>query len=135
MGTSSQRSAGRSSASTSYSESAVPLVNEWEWQNRVAIRDGLIAIKGGENSRPGREGVFEFPLAYAGNTPAGPFFGIGDPDHNREKCAGYYRRALESAAAAPPVPEPWCPEFEREADGPGGDAGEIERDEWEAWDR
>lgn len=135
MGTSSQRSAGRSSASTSYSESAVPLVNEWEWQNRVAIRDGLIAIKGGENSKPGREGVFEFPLAYAGDTPAGPFFGIGDPAHNREKCAGYYRRALESAAAAPPVPEPWCPEFEREADGPGGDAGEIERDEWEAWDR
>lgn len=134
MGTSSQRSAGRSSASTSYSESAVPLVNEWEWQNRVAIRDGLIAIKGGENSKPGREGVFEFPLAYASDTPAGPFFGLGDPERNREKCADYYRRAKEAAGAAAPALEPWCPDFGvGEADADGSDAA-IERDEWGAWD-
>lgn len=138
MGTSSQRSAGRTSASTSYSEAAVPLVNEWEWQNRVAIRDGLIAIKGGENSKPGREGVFEFPLAYASGTPAGPFFGLGDPERNREKCADYYRRAEEAAGAAAPVPEPWCPDFEAEkesADEPDGADAAIERDEWEAWDQ
>lgn len=134
MGTSSQRSAGRTSASTSYSEAAVPLVNEWEWQNRVAIRDGLIAIKGGENSKPGREGVFEFPLAYASDTPAGPFFGLGDPERNREKCADYYRRAKEAAGAAAPAPEPWCPDFDSgEADADGSGAA-IERDEWGAWD-
>lgn len=134
MGTSSQRSAERTSASTSYSEAAVPLVNEWEWQNRVAIRDGLIAIKGGENSKPGREGVFEFPLAYASDTPAGPFFGLGDPERNREKCADYYRRAKEAAGAAAPAPEPWCPDFGvGEADADGSDAA-IERDEWGAWD-
>lgn len=134
MGTSSQRSAGRTSASTSYSEAAVPLVNEWEWQNRVAIRDGLIAIKGGENSKPGREGVFEFPLAYASDTPAGPFFGLGDPERNREKCADYYRRAKEAAGAAAPALEPWCPDFGvGEADADGSDAA-IERDEWGAWD-
>lgn len=134
MGTSSQRSAGRTSASTSYSEAAVPLVNEWEWQNRVAIRDGLIAIKGGENSKPGREGVFEFPLAYASDTPAGPFFGLGDPERNREKCADYYRRAKEAAGAAATALEPWCPDFGvGEADADGSDAA-IERDEWGAWD-
>ena len=134
MGTSSQRSAGRTSASTSYSEAAVPLVNEWEWQNRVAIRDGLIAIKGGENSKPGREGVFEFPLAYASDTPAGSFFGLGDPERNREKCADYYRRAKEAAGAAATAPEPWCPDFGvGEADADGSDAA-IERDEWGAWD-
>lgn len=136
MGTSSQRSAGRTSASTSYSEAAVPLVNEWEWQNRVAIRDGLIAIKGGENSKPGREGVFEFPLAYASHTPAGPFFGLGDPGHNREKCADYYRRAKKAARAAVPAPEPWCPDFEAEnAEESNGADTAIEHDEWEAWDQ
>lgn len=136
MGTSSQRSAGRTSASTSYSEAAVPLVNEWEWQNRVAIRDGLIAIKGGENSKPGREGVFEFPLAYASDTPAGPFFGLGDPGRNREKCADYYRRAKKAARAAVPAPEPWCPDFEAEnAEESNGADTAIERDEWEAWDQ
>lgn len=134
MGTSSQRSAGRSSASTSYSEAAVPLVNEWEWQNRVAIRDGLIAIKGGENSRPGREGVFEFPLAYASDTPAGPFFGLGNPEHNREKCADYYRRAKEAAGAAAPAPEPWCPDFGAGEDDSDGSDAAIERDEWGVWD-
>lgn len=134
MGTSSQRSAGRSSASTSYSEAAVPLVNEWEWQNRVAIRDGLIAIKGGENSRPGREGAFEFPLAYASDTPAGPFFGLGNPEHNREKCADYYRRAKEAAGAAAPAPEPWCPDFGAGEDDSDGSDAAIERDEWGVWD-
>ena len=137
MGTSSQRGGGRSSASTSYSEAAVPLVNEWEWQNRVAIRDGLIAVKGGENSAPGREGVFEFPLAYAGDTPAGPFFGLGSPESNRKKCADYYRRAKEAAGAVPAAPEPWYPDFAAAATGAGVAVGQdpIERDEWEAWDR
>ncbi|OUN41802.1 hypothetical protein B5G21_09185 [Enorma massiliensis] len=135
MGTSSQRGAGRTSASTSYSETAVPLVNEWEWQNRVAIRDGLIAIKGGENSNPGREGVFEFPLAYAGDTPAGPFFGLGGPEHNRRKCSEYYQRAKLAAGRAPTAPEPWCPDFRAGEDGvERGDEGAVERDEWEAWD-
>lgn len=143
MGTSSQRSAGRSSASTSYSEAAVPLVNEWEWQNRVAIRDGLIAIKGGENSKPGREGVFEFPLAYASDTPAGPFFGLGDPERNREKCADYYRRAKDAEGEAAPVPAPWCPDFDGDEGSEGDESADdeqrklveaAERDEWGAWD-
>ena len=48
MGTSSQKGQGRASVGTSYNEAAVPLINEWEWQQRIPIRDGLIAIKGGE---------------------------------------------------------------------------------------
>lgn len=137
MGTSSQRSAGRTSASTSYNEAAVPLVNEWEWQERAPIRDGLIAVKGAENSKPGREGVFEFPLDYANRTPAGAFFGLGDQEAEREKKAGYYARALAaSSGAARPAPEPWCPDFGMDA-GDGGDGGAetaVERDEWAAWD-
>lgn len=110
-------------------------MNEWEWQNRVAIRDGLIAIKGGENSNPGREGVFEFPLAYAGDTPAGPLFGLGNPAHNRRKCSEYYSRAKLNAKRLPAAPEPWCPDFSSSADAIERNAKEaIERDEWEAWD-
>lgn len=147
MGTSSQRGAGRSSSGTSYNEAAVPLINEWEWQQRIPIRDGLIAIKGGENSKPGREGVFEFPLDYASRTPAGAFFGLGDEEAERLKRSAYYARAKASAQdELYEVPEPWCPEFNvgDETD----DDDEIApddvfkadeenatfEDEWAAWD-
>lgn len=147
MGTSSQKGSGRTSTGTNYSEAAVPLINEWEWQNRIPIRDGLIAIKGGENSKPGREGVFEFPLDYANRTPAGPFFGLGDEQAERAKRAAYYARAKVTAKGdAYEAPAPWCPEF-----GTGDDAADKEEiapddpakadednatfpDEWAAWD-
>lgn len=147
MGTSSQNGSGRLSSGTSYSETAVPLINEWEWQQRIPIRDGLIAIKGGENSKPGREGVFEFPLDYANRTPAGPFFGLGDEEAERQKRSAYYARAKASAQdEAYEVPEPWCPEFD--VDDETDDDDEIApddvfkadeenatfEDEWAAWD-
>lgn len=147
MGTSSQNGSGRSSSGTSYSETAVPLINEWEWQQRIPIRDGLIAIKGGENSRPGREGVFEFPLDYANRTPAGAFFGLGDEEAERQKRSAYYARAKASAQdKAYGVPEPWCPEFD--VDDETDDDDEVApddvfkadeenatfEDEWAAWD-
>ena len=147
MGTSSQQGSGRSSSGTSYSETAVPLINEWEWQQRIPIRDGLIAIKGGENSKPGREGVFEFPLDYANRTPAGPFFGLGDEEAERQKRSAYYARAKASAQdEAYEVPGPWCPEFD--VDDKTDDDDEVApddvfkadeenatfEDEWSAWD-
>lgn len=147
MGTSSQNGSGRSSSGTSYSETAVPLINEWEWQQRIPIRDGLIAIKGGENSKPGREGVFEFPLDYANRTPAGPFFGLGDEEAERQKRSAYYARAKASARdEAYEVPGPWCPEFDvdDETDDDDGIAPDdvfkadednaAFEDEWAAWD-
>lgn len=147
MGTSSQNGSGRSSSGTSYSETAVPLINEWEWQQRIPIRDGLIAIKGGENSKPGREGVFEFPLDYANRTPAGSFFGLGDEEAERQKRSAYYARAKASAQdEAYEVPGPWCPDFD--VDDETDDDDEIApddvfkadeenatfEDEWAAWD-
>ena len=147
MGTSSQNGSGRSSSGTSYSETAVPLINEWEWQQRIPIRDGLIAIKGGENSKPGREGVFEFPLDYANRTPAGSFFGLGDEEAERQKRSAYYARAKASAQdEAYEAPGPWCPEFD--VDDETDDDDEVApddvfkadeenatfEDEWAAWD-
>lgn len=147
MGTSSQNGSGRSSSGTSYSETAVPLINEWEWQQRIPIRDGLIAIKGGENSKPGREGVFEFPLDYANRTPAGAFFGLGDEEAERQKRSAYYARAKASAQdKAYGVPEPWCPEFnagDKTDDDDETAPDDVFRadeenatfeDEWAAWD-
>lgn len=148
MGTSSQNGSGRSSSGTSYSETAVPLINEWEWQQRIPIRDGLIAIKGGENSRPGREGVFKFPLDYANRTPAGAFFGLGDEEAERQKRADFYARAKAvTKDVACKVPEPWCPEFDSGDEGRGGGEGTASddplkaaesnaafEDEWAAWD-
>ena len=147
MGTSSQNGSGRSSSGTSYSETSVPLINEWEWQQRIPIRDGLIAIKGGENSKPGREGVFEFPLDYASRTPAGAFFGLGDEEAERRKRSAYYARAKASAQdEAYEVPEPWCPEFnagDKADDDDETAPDDVFRadeenatfeDEWAAWD-
>lgn len=147
MGTSSQNGSGRSSSGTSYSETAVPLINEWEWQQRIPIRDGLIAIKGGENSKPGREGVFEFPLDYANRTPAGAFFGLGDEEAERQKRSAYYARAKAFAQdKAYGVPEPWCPEFDVDDETDDDDETAPDdvfeadeenatfEDEWAAWD-
>lgn len=147
MGTSSQKGQGRASVGTSYNEAAVPLINEWEWQQRIPIRDGLIAIKGGENSKPGREGVFEFPLDYANRTPAGPFFGLGDEEAERQKRSAHYALARATAEGdAYEVPDPWCPDFNSgdEADGDDETAPDdvfkadednaTFEDEWEAWD-
>lgn len=135
MGTSSQKGAGRASSGRSYSETAVPLINEWEWQHRVAIRDGLVAIKGGENSKPGREGVFEFPLAYANRTPAGAFFGLGDEEAERRKKADYYSRAMVKAGKEGHwLPDVWCPDFENDEDEEDEKKPPAEDDEWSAWD-
>ena len=137
MGTSSQKGAGRASSGKSYNETAVSLINEWEWQNRIPIRDGLIAIKGGENSKPGREGVFEFPLTYANHTISGDFFGLGDEEAERKKKADYYSRAMaEAGKRRYRLPEVWCPGFEEEDEGEKGEGKPTAQDdEWSAWDR
>lgn len=112
--TSKQSSAGgvSSSSSESFSEQAIDLIHEWDWQNRIPVRDGIICIKGGENSKPGREGVFEMPVEYASKTPAGTFFDLGDKQACAEKQIAF-RKEMERAAAEMamgPVPY-WIPDF------------------------
>ena len=145
-GTSAQRSGGRATSGESYSEAAVNLIEPWVWTNLIPIRDGATVIKGGENSRPGREGVFRFPLAYASRTPAGAFFGLGTEEEESAKKAAYYARVLAEAEEQPPASAPWCPDLPSG----GGKAGKVgakaavaapdpapdpvSRDEWAAWD-
>jgi hypothetical protein len=121
------------SSSETYAEHADDLIHEWEWQNRTAIRDGIIAIKGGENSKPGREGVFELPVNYASKTPAGGFFNLG----NQEECNASrmaFRRAQKARQArSTKTVESWVPNFQEIKSGESA-ALEIVADEWSAWD-
>lgn len=128
------------SSSETYSERAEDLIRPWEWQSRIPIRDGIIAVKGGENSAPGREGVFAFPAEYAPNTPAGEFFGLGDPVDNILKQTEFHVRQqmLLPATTGGDLAPAWMPKFPT-ADG-GGDAAETAgpdrdiQDDWARWD-
>lgn len=136
-GTSAQNAGGRASSGESYSEAAVNLIEPWVWPNLIPIRDGATVIKGGENAKPGREGVFRTPLTYANETPAGAFFGLGTEDEETAKKSTYYERALAESAQQPPAPEPWCPDFETASASesePESASASVERDEWAAWD-
>lgn len=120
----------KNGSSQSYAEQADDLVHEWEWGNRVTVRDGAVAIIGGENSAPGREGVYKLPLCYAHETPAGSFFGLGDEDQENGKRRAFYEKALKEAGETAVEAQVWCPDFtEFESD-----EGEIESDEFAAWD-
>lgn len=120
------------SSSESYAERADDLIHTWEWQNRVPVRDGLIAIKGGENAKPGREGVFEMPVTYASNTPAGAFFGLGTEDENDEKRRRFRREMEATASSAEPV-DTWVPDFEACKSATTAQE-QVADDEWSAWD-
>ena len=120
----------KNGSSQSYAEQADDLVHEWEWGNRVTVRDGAVAIIGGENSAPGREGVYKLPLCYAHETPAGSFFGLGDEDQENGKRRAFYEKALKEAGETAVEAQLWCPDFTKFE----SDEGEIESDEFAAWD-
>lgn len=132
QGSSRQRGAGRDSSGRSASETATDLIKADEWQYRIPSRDGSIAIKGGENAKPGREGVFQMPLRDASETPAAVFFGLGSREHEAAKRHDFRTRMELLAKTAEPT-RVWCPDFEstKSAETVGS---EIEDDEFGAWD-
>lgn len=124
---------GRSSGE-SYGEVVDDLIHEHEWQFCTPIRDGAIAIKTGTNAAPGRAGVYRMPLDYAANTPAGPFFGLGDENHDAAKREDFYRRMLEvEAARGSEEVQVWVPDFPQGGEDSGG-ADPIADDETAFWD-
>ena len=123
--------AGRVGSGTSYNETSDFVIHEWEWLNRVPARDGSIVVKGGENSRPGREGVFRMPLAVASATPAGRWFGLGDEEANKRRRAIFRRKMEARGGVGARETRTWCPDFETSAsEAPAS----IEADEFSAWD-
>lgn len=124
----------RAGSSDNYSERADDLIHEWEWQHCVPVRDGIICIKGGENSRPGREGVFRMPVTYASRTPAAGFFGLGDEAECDEKKGSFRKRMEEAARGRNTEPVPcWTPELGVSGERPFED-DPIAEDEFSAWD-
>lgn len=121
-----------SGSSENYTERADDLIHAWEWQNRVPVRDGLIVIKGGENAKPGREGVFEMPVTYASNTPARAFFDLGTEDENDEKRRRFRQEMEATASSAEPV-DTWIPDFEACKSATTAKE-QVVGDEWSAWD-
>ena len=136
--TGTQRNGGGSGARTGknegYTERADDLIHEWEWQHRAPVRDGLIAIKGAENSRPGREGVFRMPVTYASNTPAAGFFGLGSEEEcDRKRVEFRAEMEKEASRRASEGPDVWMPDFE-ERKSVDAVQDDIDGDEFSAWD-
>lgn len=127
-----RQGAARSGSSESFNETADDVIHEWEWQNRVAVRDGSIAIKGGENGAPSREGVMEMPLSYAAGTPAGSFFGLGSQAEDSAKRQRFYACASSAVKATPEV-KTWLPDFNA-VKSPETTQAEVLDDEFGAWD-
>ena len=123
---------GRSSGE-SYGEVVDDLVHEHEWQFRAPIRDGAIVIKTGANAAPERAGVYRMPLDYAANTPAGPFFGLGDKKHDAAKREDFYRRMEEAAGRESAEVQVWVPAFPQKDEG-SGSTNPIAADEMAFWD-
>ncbi len=122
-------------SSEAYSERADDLIHEWEWANRAPVKDGAIVIKGAENSKPGRQGVFEMPVTYASNTPAGTFFGLGDEGQcDVKRLLFHHAMANKALATASEKPvQVWRIDFN--ALKPTATAqADVADDEWRAWD-
>ena len=120
-------------SSEAYSERADDLIHEWEWQNRAPVKDGSIVIKGAENAMPGREGVYQMPVTYASNTPAGEFFGLGSEQECDAKRMRFRRDAKNQAAAGKGVADIWRVNFDSCKSAQTVQA-EVADDEWAAWD-
>ena len=98
-----------------------------------ARRDGAIVIKGAENSKPGREGVFQTPVTYASNTPAGEFFGLGNERECNAKRMLFRQSAENQAAVCKQDVEIWRVDFDACKSEQTAHA-EVVDDEWQAWD-
>lgn len=120
-------------SSEAYTERADDLIHEWEWANRAPVKDGAIVIKGAENSKPGREGVFQMPVTYASNTPAGEFFGLGSEQECDIKRMQFRHNAKSQAAACNHDVEVWRVDFDACKSEQTAQA-EVVDDEWQAWD-
>lgn len=120
-------------SSEAYTERADDLIHEWEWANRAPVKDGAIVIKGAENSKPGREGVFQMPVTYASNTPAGEFFGLGSEQECDIKRMQFRHNAKSQAAVCKQDVEIWRVDFDACKSEQTAQA-EVVDDEWQAWD-
>ncbi len=127
-------SMGPTSASESMTEHQVDLVPAYSFKGRVPSRDGIVVVKGGENGAPGREGIFEMPVAdVTCIKPVADFFGLGTRDQDRARCERAAAKLAEKAKSTDPRIPTWCPDFAK-TETERTKAEDIEADEFSQWD-
>lgn len=125
---------GNQSSSRSYNEVVDDLIHESDWKFRSPIHDGCIVVKNAENTPKNRAGVFQMPLNFAHNTPAGKFFGLGDEEFENQKRIKFRNKMKAQAQKLNPPAKPWCPDFAQLSTAEEIPSS-VERDEWSAWDQ
>lgn len=129
----SSRSASGQSSTAGTGEIADDLIHPWEWQTRLASRDGSIVVKMAEEGAPASHaGVICAPTADITQTPSCARYGFG----TRDEEAAFRMHAKKELQARTPAPAPsgWAPDWKNlpamkiEAD------KTTEEDEWAAYD-
>lgn len=129
----SSKSASGQSSTAGTGEIADDLIHPWEWQTRLASRDGSIVVKMAEEGAPASHaGVVCAPTADITETPSCARYGFGTRDEEAE----FRLRAQKELSARPSasVPAGWAPDWKNlpamkaEAD------KTAEEDEWAAYD-
>lgn len=125
---------GNMSQGRSMNEQQVDLIPPYSFKDRVPLRDGIIVIKGGENSAPGNEGIFRMPLVDATEiNPVAQFFGLGSKKQDQNRCSEAEIKLRQRAATANPTILTWCPNFSLTELSTTHEAS-INHDEGQMWD-
>lgn len=126
----------KTSQGQSLTEQQIDLLPAYTFKDRVPLRDGIIAIKGGENTAPGNEGVFEIPIVDATKIkPVKEFFGLGSKKEDRERCSNIEQELRTHEKEVDSKIPLWCPNFSA-TETEQTHSNDIEYDEgleWDAW--
>lgn len=125
---------GKASQSQSLTEQQVDAIPPYTFKNRVPLRDGIIVVKGGENTAPGNEGVFEIPVVDATKIKAVKgFFNLGTKVQDEKRCDEVERQLRAREKTVDSTVPVWCPDFS-ETESEQTRADDIEYDESLEWD-
>jgi type IV secretion system protein VirD4 len=130
----SSRSASGQSSTAGTGEVADDLIHPWEWQTRLASRDGSIAVKMAEEGAPASHaGVICAPTADITQTPARARYGFG----TRDEEAAFRMYAQQELQARTPAPAPsgWAPDWKNLPAMKAEAEKTAEKDEWTDYDR
>lgn len=129
----SSRSASGQSSTAGMGEIADDLIHPWEWQTRLASRDGSIVVKmAEEGAHASHAGVICAPTADITETPSCARYGFGTRD---EEAAFRMHAQKELSARVPaPVPSGWAPDWKDLPAMKAEAEKTAEEDEWAAYD-
>ena len=129
----SSRSASGQSTTAGAGEIADDLIHTWEWQTRLASRDGSIVVKMAEEGAPASHaGVICAPTADITQTPSCARYGFG----TRDEEAAFRMHAQKELSARLPAPAPsgWAPDWKALPAMKAEAEETADEDEWAAYD-